>query len=51
MRWPWQKVSAEEIEKAFQDGGKKLRESGVRIESLAKIESMDPESGIRFVAE
>ncbi|MBO1578468.1 MULTISPECIES: xanthine phosphoribosyltransferase [Bacillus] len=29
------------IEKAFQDGGKKLRESGVRVESLAEIASLD----------
>ncbi|MES9783462.1 xanthine phosphoribosyltransferase [Bacillus thuringiensis] len=29
------------IEKAFQDGGKKLREQGVRVESLAKIASLD----------
>ncbi|PGH98304.1 xanthine phosphoribosyltransferase [Bacillus thuringiensis] len=29
------------IEKAFQDGGKKLREQGVRVESLAQIASLD----------
>ena len=29
------------IEKAFQDGGKFLRESGIRVESLAIIESLD----------
>ena len=29
------------IEKGFQGGGNALRESGVRIESLAYIESMD----------
>lgn len=29
------------IEKAFQDGGKKLREQGVRVESLAEIASLD----------
>lgn len=29
------------IEKAFQDGGKKLRESGIRVESLAEIASLD----------
>lgn len=33
------------IEKGFQDGGKKLREKGYRIESLAIIESMDDKSG------
>jgi len=29
------------IEKAFQDGGKFLRDSGIRVESLAIIESLD----------
>lgn len=29
------------IEKAFQPGGKRLRDQGIRIESLAKISSMD----------
>jgi len=29
------------VEKGFQDGGKQLRESGMRVESLAIIESMD----------
>ncbi|MDH2880717.1 xanthine phosphoribosyltransferase [Bacillus cytotoxicus] len=29
------------IEKAFQDGGKKLRERGVRVESLAEIASLE----------
>ncbi|HDX9576675.1 TPA: xanthine phosphoribosyltransferase [Bacillus pseudomycoides] len=29
------------IEKAFQEGGSKLRESGVRVESLAEIASLD----------
>ncbi|PGB69766.1 xanthine phosphoribosyltransferase [Bacillus wiedmannii] len=29
------------IEKAFQDGGKKLREQGVRVESLAEIAALD----------
>lgn len=29
------------IEKGFQDGGKKLREKGYRIESLAVVESLD----------
>ena len=36
------------IEKAFQDGGRALRESGLRIESLARIESMSIENGIKF---
>ena len=34
------------IEKGFQDGGKTLRESGIRVESLAIVEKMDPETGI-----
>ncbi len=29
------------IEKGFQDGGRKLRDEGVRVESLAVIDSMD----------
>lgn len=33
------------IEKATQDGGKRLRERGVRVESLAIIEDMDPSTG------
>ncbi|PEA55784.1 xanthine phosphoribosyltransferase [Bacillus pseudomycoides] len=36
------------IEKAFQDGGSKLRESGVRVESLAEIASLDNRT-VRFV--
>ncbi len=37
------------IEKAYQDGGKLIRESGVRVESLARIASMSPEGGCVFV--
>lgn len=33
------------IEKGFQDGGKRLRERGVRVESLAIVESMNDETG------
>ena len=33
------------IEKGFQDGGKRLRERGIKLESLAIIDSMDAESG------
>ena len=36
------------IEKAFQPGGKMLREKGVRIESLARIASMDEKNGVVF---
>lgn len=38
------------IEKAFQGGGDALRAEGMRIESLARITSMDTETGIRFAA-
>ena len=33
------------IEKGFQDGGKRLREKGIRVESLAIVESMDDVTG------
>jgi xanthine phosphoribosyltransferase len=33
------------IEKGFQDGGKRLREKGVRVESLAIVDSMNDETG------
>lgn len=33
------------IEKGFQDGGKRLRDKGIRVESLAIVESMDDETG------
>ena len=33
------------IEKGFQDGGKRLRERGVRVESLAIVDSMDDVTG------
>lgn len=36
------------IEKGFQPGGKSLREKGIRIESLAIIESMDENGDITF---
>ena len=38
------------IEKAFQPGGRELRAEGLRIESLAVIESMD-ERGVTFAEE
>ncbi|MCF0136127.1 MAG: xanthine phosphoribosyltransferase [Lachnospiraceae bacterium] len=37
------------IEKAFQPGGDRIRSKGYRVESLARIASMDPENGITFV--
>lgn len=33
------------IEKGFQDGGNDLRKRGYRLESLAIVETMDPETG------
>ena len=36
------------IEKGFQDGGSRLRERGIRIESLAIIESMQGDGDITF---
>jgi len=36
------------IEKAFQEGGRLLRQKGLRVESLAIIESMDEANGIVF---
>ena len=37
------------IEKVYQGGGNLLREQGVRVESLARIASLDPENGITFM--
>jgi len=36
------------IEKAFQPGGELIRGQGIRIESLARIKSMDEVNGIEF---
>lgn len=36
------------IEKAFQPGGERIRNMGVRVESLAKIKSMSEENGVEF---
>jgi len=36
------------IEKTFQDGGANLRKQGIKIESLAMIESMSVDAGITF---
>ena len=33
------------IEKGFQDGGKRLRERGIRVESLAIVDAMNDETG------
>ena len=36
------------IEKAFQEGGKLIREKGIKLHSLAKVKSMDEKGGIQF---
>lgn len=36
------------VEKTFQPGGDELRSQGLRIEALARIASMSPESGVVF---
>lgn len=36
------------IEKAYQDGGKLIRSRGIRVESLARIASMDADGTIKF---
>ncbi len=36
------------IEKGFQEGGRMVRDSGVRVESLAIIDSMSEEGGVKF---
>ncbi|MBO5928508.1 MAG: xanthine phosphoribosyltransferase [Clostridia bacterium] len=37
------------IEKAYQGGGDALRARGVRVESLARIASMDAQKGVTFI--
>ena len=36
------------VEKAFQPGGEMIRDLGIRVESLARIKSMDEHKGIEF---
>ncbi len=36
------------VEKAFQSGGQRIRDMGIRVESLARIKSMSEENGIDF---
>lgn len=36
------------IEKAFQDGGKIIRDKGIRVESLARVKSMGDDGSIEF---
>ena len=35
--------------KAFQPGGDMVRAQGIRVESLARVKSMDPTTGVEFV--
>ena len=37
------------IEKAFQPGGDMIRARGIRLESLARVKSMNEETGVEFV--
>ena len=37
------------IEKSWQEGAKLIRERGIRLESLARIASMDVDTGVTFV--
>ncbi len=37
------------VEKAFQPGGQRIRDMGIRVESLARIKSMSEEDGIEFI--
>ena len=36
------------VEKGFQVGGEEIRKKGIRLESLAIIDSMDPKTGVKF---
>lgn len=36
------------VEKGFQDGGRRLRETGLHVESLAIVESMSPPNHVEF---
>ena len=36
------------VEKAFQPGGQRLRDMGVRVEALARVKSMSEEAGVEF---
>lgn len=39
------------VEKSYQPGRGYLEEKGIRVESLARVASMDPETGVHFVGE
>ncbi len=36
------------VEKAYQPGGLRVRATGLRVESLARIQAMSPENGVTF---
>lgn len=36
------------IEKAYQPGGARVRDKGVRVESLARVKAMSPDGGLTF---
>ncbi len=36
------------VEKAYQGGGEKVRAQGIRVEALARIQSMNPDDGVVF---
>ena len=42
---PLWRASASQWKKGFQGGGDQLREEGYDVDSLAIVESMDPENG------
>ncbi len=42
---PWWAAASTVIEKGYQHGGDQLRAEGVRVESLAIVESMDHTTG------
>lgn len=37
------------IEKSFQDGAARIKDMGIRLESLARVASMDVKDGVKFV--
>lgn len=39
------------VEKAFQPGGDMIRNMGIRVESLARVQSLSEETGVTFVGE
>ncbi len=39
------------VEKAFQPGGDMIRDMGIRVESLARVASLDENTGVKFVGD